>query len=286
MEDKYIHDIAEQANIKLKRYKSVGGGSISSAYMLEDESTRYFLKINRDIDAIRMFDAERKGLKTIRDTNTIAVPEVHLTGSSGNYSFIIMDFIDQKTPESNDYVSLGTRLAKMHQISQSEFGFESSNFIGSLHQSNNQYKEWSEFYWFERILPQLILAVNNQHFGVEILKKENNAIRLIDDIFGKKTPSLVHGDLWSGNYLIAIDGTPYIIDPAVYYGDPMADIAMSKLFGGFATVFYDVYHHVIPKSYNYNSQIELHQLYYLLVHLNLFGSGYYMPVSNIIRKYF
>jgi fructosamine-3-kinase len=96
----------------------------------------------------------------------------------------------------------------------------------------------------------------------------------------------LHGDLWAGNYLISTDGTPYLIDPAAYYGHSLVDIAMSKLFGSFGQSFYDAYHEINPKSENYSQQIELYQLYYLLVHLNLFGSGYYSSVSSVLRKYF
>lgn len=109
---------------------------------------------------------------------------------------------------------------------------------------------------------------------------------LLSEISVNVKPSLLHGDLWGGNFLISTDGTPYLIDPATYYGHSMVDIAMTRLFGGFGTEFYDIYHEITGKPDRYEEQIELYQLYYLLVHLNLFGSGYYSSVSSILKRYF
>lgn len=147
------------------------------------------------------------------------------------------------------------------------------------------HKTWSKFYWTERILPQLQLALDNRLLAKNEIPREEKAVKLFDAVFGTVQPSLLHGDLWSGNYLIASGGTPYLIDPATYYGHSMVDIAMSRLFGGFGQSFYDAYHEIMPKTEKYDEQIELYQLYYLLVHLNLFGRGYYEKVSAILRHF-
>ena len=233
-----------------------------------------------------MFQGEQKGLQTIEATQTIAVPYVYLVDSFENKSFLLMDFVESKRPDSSDFQRLGTQLAELHQCSQSNFGFSDDNFIGSLPQSNTTHKNWVEFYWKERILPQLEMALDNQLLRKDEIPEEEKTIAVFNRFFGKVTPSLVHGDLWAGNYLISTDGTPYLIDPAAYYGHSLVDIAMSKLFGSFGQSFYDAYHEINPKSENYSQQIELYQLYYLLVHLNLFGSGYYSSVSSVLRKYF
>lgn len=233
-----------------------------------------------------MFQGEQKALQTIEATQTIAVPYVHLVDSFENKSFLLMDFVESKRPDSSDFQRLGTQLAELHQCSQSNFGFSDDNFIGSLPQSNTTHKNWVEFYWKERILPQLEMALDNQLLRKDEIPEAEKTIAVFNRFFGNVTPSLVHGDLWGGNYLIASNGTPYLIDPATYFGHLMVDIAMSKLFGGFGQSFYDAYHEINPKSENYSQQIELYQLYYLLVHLNLFGSGYYSSVSSVLRKYF
>lgn len=233
-----------------------------------------------------MFQAEQKGLQAIEKTQTVAVPHVYLVDSVENKSFLLMDFVESKRPDTSDFQRLGTQLAKLHQCTQTDFGFTGDNFIGSLPQSNTSHSNWAEFYWRERILPQLKMALNGRLLSKNEIPTEEKAIGVFNHIFGNVTPSLLHGDLWGGNYLIAADGTPYLIDPATYYGHSMVDIAMSKLFGGFGQSFYDAYHEIIPKTENYSQQIELYQLYYLLVHLNLFGSGYYSGVSSILRRYF
>ena len=261
-------------------------GDISSAYLLQTPAKNYFLKVNDKPFALDMFRAEQKGLQAIEMSETIAVPRVHLVDTYHGKSFLLMDFIESKRPDAPDYQRLGIQLAKLHQCTQSDFGFPTDNFIGSLPQRNHQHTDWAEFYWLQRILPQLQLALENRLIASHEIPSEEKAIAVLNDIYGNVKPSLLHGDLWSGNFLIATDGTPYLIDPAAYYGHSVVDLAMSLLFGGFGASFYDAYHENIPKSENHTQQIELYQLYYLLVHLNLFGSGYYSSVSSIVKKYF
>lgn len=279
----YISDLLAE---KILSFRSVSGGDISSAYKVDTEKRAYFLKVNNASFALDMFRAEQKGLEAIEKTRTIAVPHVHLVDSIEGQSFLLMDLVESKRPDTYDYQRLGTQLAQLHQCSQTDFGFLSDNFIGSLPQQNNPHSDWATFYWFERILPQLQMALKTRLIQPDIIPEEQKAIILFQNIFGDVKPSLLHGDLWGGNYLIATDGTPYLIDPAVYYGHSMVDIAMSHLFGGFGTDFYNAYHEIIPKSTHYDAQIELYQLYYLLVHLNLFGSGYYSSVASILKQYF
>jgi fructosamine-3-kinase len=299
--------IADKIAEEIISIKPVSGGDISSAYRLETANARYFLKVNNGSSALQMFHAEQKGLQAIEATGTIAVPHVHIANSVDGQAFLLMDHVDSKRPNASDYQRLGRELAELHQFfldpspttrktdrqlavqdqsSGAGFGFSSDNFIGSLPQSNRSHVDWPEFYWFERIFPQLQMARQDELISEKIIPKEENAIALFRDVFAHVKPSLLHGDLWGGNYLIATDGTPYLIDPAVYHGHSMVDIAMSRLFGGFGTDFYTAYHDIIPEPENYDIQIDLYQLYYLLVHLNLFGSGYYSSVASLLKKYF
>ncbi|MGI6048779.1 MAG: fructosamine kinase family protein [Petrimonas sp.] len=281
-----IEYICEKIAEKIISYHSVTGGDISSAFLLKSEKRNYFLKVNSKPFAYTMFHTERAGLEAIAKTKTIAVPHIYLVDSFQEKSFLLMDFVESKRPDSSDFSLFGTQLAKMHQHTQSEFGFYKDNFIGSLPQSNTFHDNWAEFYWFERIFSQLQLAKENGLLSASEIPNENRAIDFFQYTFGDVKPSLLHGDLWGGNYLIASNGIPFLIDPATYFGHSMVDIAISKLFGGFSQSFYDAYHEIIPKPDNYLQQIELYQLYYLLVHLNLFGSGYYSSVSHILKRYF
>lgn len=284
---KLIEHLSHITKREFKGIKSLSGGSISSAYLLKADKDSYFLKVNSQSDAHEMFVAEKKGLNTIEQTATISVPKVHLTGLFDNKAFLLMDYVESKQPDSNDYRTFGKHLAHLHLNYADKFGFESDNFIGSLPQSNKQHDKWSEFYWNERIDPQLRWAKQKKLLRSDEIISEQTAIDAFEELLDSDSkPSLLHGDLWAGNYLIASNGVPYLIDPATYYGHPMVDIAMSKLFGGYGQPFYDAYHEVIPKTKNYDAQVDLYQLYFLLVHLNLFGRSYYGSVASILKRYF
>lgn len=282
-----IKHISHLTNKQFQTIHSLSGGSISSAYLLKWDKGAYFLKVNTSSDALEMFVAEQQGLQAIEATATIAVPKVHCVDVYENKAFLLMDFIGSKPADTADYKTVGTQLAKLHLNYQKKFGFTTNNFIGSLPQSNKQHTDWASFYWHERIAPQLKLAKQSKLLKANEIITEKTAITAFEELLGKDVkPSLLHGDLWAGNYLIATDGTPYLIDPATYWGHSMVDIAMSKLFGGFGNEFYIAYHNMIPKTDNYNAQVDLYQLYFLLVHLNMFGRSYYGGVATILKRYF
>lgn len=278
--------LSRQLGKEITGFKAVSGGDISRAYHLQAHDGDYFMKVNSASSAREMFRAEQEGLQAIEATHTIAVPHVHWVDTIEEKSFLLMDFVEGKRPDDADFQRLGTQLARLHLTTSAHFGFQDDNFIGRLPQSNRFHTDWAEFYWFERILPQLRLALNAKLIERRMVPEEEKAIALFREMAGNVKPSLLHGDLWGGNYLIATNGTPYLIDPATYYGHSMVDIAMSRLFGGFGTAFYDSYHEIIPKPAHYDTLIEMYQLYYLLVHLNMFGSGYYSSVASILKRYF
>ena len=286
MTDKFILSLSEKLSEEIVSVKPMSGGSISSAYLIETKSDGYFIKINSGPDALRMFHAEQKGLKAIYETGTIAVPRVHFVDYLEDNAVILMDFVESKLPAPEDYRHLGKSLASLHKVTQKDFGFSSDNFIGSLFQSNKVHSDWNEFFWSERLSPQFELAIEKGLLCRKEVPLMNESVSVFNKYSKDVIPSLLHGDLWGGNYLISVDGTPYLIDPAVYYGHSMVDIAMSKLFGSFGSEFYDAYHRIMPKSENYDEEIDFYQLYFLLVHLNMFGSGYYSAVSKILKRYF
>ncbi|WP_262709580.1 fructosamine kinase family protein [Pontimicrobium aquaticum] len=267
-------------------YKSISGGDISSAYNIKTQNQDYFLKVNGSSNASKMFSSERAGLNTIAKTNTIATPKIYLQDSYKNISYILMEYIESVPPAKHSFKKLGIQLAKLHQTKADKFGFNQHNFIGSLQQSNSFHDSWLSFYIEERLIPQIDLAITKRLLNQNEVPSNNKMQVVLDNLLKNKTPSLLHGDLWSGNFLIASNGTPYLIDPACYYGHNEVDIAISNLFGGFDSSFYNAYHDIIPKNEHTNARIELYQLYYLLVHLNLFGGSYYSSVKHILLKYF
>ncbi len=222
-------------------YKPISGGDISSAFLLRTSKNHYFLKVNSSDYAHTMFLRESSGLKAISKTNTIKTPKVFKCGIYNDLSFLLMEYIERKSPSNNDFELLGNQLALLHSVTKNEFGFKEDNFIGSLPQSNRKHNSWINYYMEERIIPQIQLALSNNLLSSKDVPSRQSMNKVCKEFFIDISPSLLHGDLWSGNFLIASDSTPYLIDPAVYYGHHEVDIAMSKLFGGFGMPFYKAY---------------------------------------------
>lgn len=281
-----VNYISNFINTEIKVIQSVSGGDISSAFKITTNDAHYFLKLNANQQALDMFQTEAKALKAISDTNTIKTPNVHLVDTFNSFHFILMDYIETKSPRTEDMILFGQQLAKLHLVSSHNFGFSFDNYIGSLDQSNKNHKTWKDFYINERLVPQLQLANQNGLLKQSEIPSTEKMKSVCSKFFQDVKPSLLHGDLWSGNYVISSNGTPYLIDPATYFGHSEVDIAMSKLFGGFSSDFYKEYHEIIPNKIYSEERIELYQLYYLLVHLNLFGKSYYHSVKSILTKFF
>jgi len=273
--------------VSIDSVRSISGGDISRAYLLETESERFFCKTNASEQAYDMFVAEKKGLETIGKTKTIAVPKVLLCEPLEKGGLLLMEYIEPRKASTTEMARFGHELAALHQQSAGkDFGGDADNFIGSLPQSNRKHPDWSGFYVEERLLPQLKSARDRNHLQDHEIPSEQRLLTTCKNLFPKVGPSLLHGDLWSGNFLISKDGTPYLIDPATYYGHHEVDIAMTRLFGGFGTPFYNAYREHFPEIIGTAERNDLYQLYYLLVHLNLFGGTYYQNVKQLLDRYF
>ena len=198
-----------------------------------------------------------------------------------------MEFIRFKSPSQKEMGNLGHQLAAMHKTSVGEsFGWKQNNFIGSLPQSNKMNVSWVDFYVQERLLPQLKMARDKNLLNSNEIPSVEKLMKNCEAFFPVVKPSLLHGDLWNGNYLIREDGIPFLIDPAVYIGHHEVDLAMTHLFGGFSPAFYSAYAEHIPKESFQKERNDIYQLYYLLVHLNLFGRSYYSAVKQVLKTYF
>ena len=286
--DKYLKDhIATLLGISILKITPISGGDISQAYLLETTTQRFFCKLNLGKQAYAMFLAEKNGLEAISRTKTIATPKVLLCEALKKGGFLLMEYIEPKKASSSDMALIGHRLAALHQSSPSDtFGGQVDNFIGSLPQSNTKQHDWSTFYVQKRLWPQLEIARAKQLLDPAEIPSLQKMLKRCNSIFPEVKPSLLHGDLWSGNYLISKNGSPYLIDPAIYYGHHEVDIAMTRLFGGFNSAFYDAYAEHFPQPIDDTARMNIYQLYYLLVHLNLFGNSYYNSVHRILKTYF
>ncbi len=267
--------IEELVGHTIQKTVPVSGGDISRAYKLSGGGDEYFCKVHGKSGALSMFQAEMEGLNAIRETGVIKAPRVFHCKPWEAGAVLIMEFVRSKRPTDTEMAIFGSQLAQMHLLDANYFGWHSNNFIGSLPQPNTQKDRWSDFYLTERLLPQLKIAQDHQLLTSSEIPSEASMILVLEELCPDISPSLLHGDLWGGNYLIAEDGTPCLIDPAVYYGHCEVDIAMSQLFGGFGNSFYRAYQKDLPGDTLSPDRIRIYQLYYLLVHLNLFGRSYY-----------
>ena len=262
--------------------RPLGGGSINAAYELQTTKGSFFVKHNRADLYPAMFEREAEGLELIRSAGAIRIPEVVMTGETESQSYIVLEFLQRGRPAGIFWETFGHQLAVMHRKTAPAFGEVSDNYMGSLPQSNQSHSGFVSFFVEERILPQLELAAG----ALSHLRPAFEELFVkLPEIIPREQPSLVHGDLWSGNFLVGPEGEPCLIDPAVYYGHREHDIAMTRLFGGFDDAIYEAYNAAFPLQPGWRERIDLFNLYPLLVHVNLFGGGYIRQVETIVRNY-
>ena len=263
----------------------VSGGDINAAYRLTlTDGTRIFMKANRTASPA-FFQAEADGLAAIRDTGAIGVPAMIAAGSDERYgNFLLLEWIGPAPQKRDFWETFGHSLARMHLADADRFGWKRDNYIGSTPQINALRESWIAFFRDCRLAPQFKQA---QHWFDADMRRR--VIRLMDHLSDwlvePPRPSLLHGDLWSGNFITGADGQAWLIDPAVYVGHAEADLAMTELFGGFHPRFYAAYQEVNPLQAGYDERRDLYNLYHLLNHLNLFGTGYLSSVERIVRRY-
>ena len=176
-------------------------------------------------------------------------------------------------------------MAKLHKHSADSFGLDHHNFIGKLPQSNSQKESWADFFISERIEPQIKLGVDSEKFSPAIFSQLNKLHSVVEKLFPPEKPSLLHGDLWSGNYMYTTNGIASIYDPAVYYGHREMDLAMTRLFGGFTKDFYAGYQSEYPLEDGFEERVQLCNLYPVLVHANLFGGGYIQQAKSLLVRF-
>ncbi|MFH1120191.1 MAG: fructosamine kinase family protein [Bacteroidota bacterium] len=262
-----------------------GGGSINEAFRIETSSGQFFIKYNSAKRYPGMFAAEDRGLAMLAETGCINVPLVLLHHETVNFAFLLLDFIESGSPVKNYWQIFGNGLAALHRKSNALFGLDYDNYIGSLSQCNRQHDSWIEFLVTERFQPQLKMSMDSGILNSRDVRKVTHLCKKLADIIPGEPPSLLHGDLWSGNFMTDEKGNPCILDPAIYYGHREMDIAMTKLFGGFSAEFYQAYQESFPMENGWEKRVEFNQLYPLMVHVNLFGGGYVAQVRQIIGKF-
>ena len=260
----------------------LAGGDINEVYQALIGEKSVVIKINNSQLIPQLFEKEKQGLELL-SKSTFIVPKPIKVGSIEHKQFLIMDYIEQGT--TLNWTVFGEKLAQLHQIEGKYFGLDHDNYIGSVEQINQECGVWSEFYTNHRLLALTAKARDQGLFEKKHCIWIEKLCQKLDELIPTCKPSLIHGDLWSGNLLIHTSGHPVLIDPAVYYGHPEMDWAMLSLFGSYPEEAMDYYQNHYPLERGLNERIEIHQLYPLLVHLILFGAGYRSSILNTLRKY-
>lgn len=276
-----LQQIGTQNNFKIKTFKPLFGGDINSVYHLNTNKGEFVIKCNDAKKFPDMFAAEYKGLKLLRTTNSFLIPEVFTHNQIGNTAYLLMAYISPGHKPIRFWRDFGVKLAQMHRNTNTTFGLEHDNYIGSLPQYNAACNTAPEFFIEQRLVPQFKMAVDKGFSFADLSSFYKNITKEIPS----EPSALIHGDLWNGNYMVSASGEPVLIDPAVAYAPREMDIAMMQLFGGFPAEVFEAYEEAYPLQSNWKYRTDIWQLYYLLVHLNLFGAGYLAQVNAVLRKY-
>jgi protein-ribulosamine 3-kinase len=269
---------------KLKDFHFLYCGNFNLAAYAETNAGKYFVKWNKG-DHEGMFESEAKSMELLRETNTVQVPKVYGYGKKADGSYLMLDFVAESTKKEDYWQNLGIKLAELHNITNDKFGLNFNNYVGALRQINDFTEDGIQFYHEKRLSIQLESAYKAKRVDYKLYIDLNNIFSKINSLFPKEKPSLIHGDLWSGNIMVGNKGQATLVDPSAYFGLREAEIAFTTLFGGFKNEFYNAYNHTRPLEPGFKDRIDLYNLYPLLVHLNLFEGGYLAAIKQIVKKY-
>lgn len=278
--------------------QSVGGGCISDTAIWQlDDGSEVFVKSDA-ADRLPMLQAEAAGLTALAATQTIRVPHVLAIGTDegSRQAFLVSERIRTTAPSSGSHSSgspdfftrFGQQLARLHRANTSaqDFGWQTDNFIGATVQPNTPHAGWPVFFASQRLEPQLRLARHQQLASPRLIRDVERIVGQLDSLLAghHEPPALIHGDLWSGNYLCDENQQPVLIDPAVYRADREAEFGMIELFGSCPRRFYQAYQETYPLSAGWQQRTQLYVLYHLLNHLNLFGGGYLQQCESLAQR--
>ena len=272
----------DYSNVQVVR--AIQGGSINEAFYVQTEDAEFFMKFHAQSPKV-FFKSEAIGLRMIKETGTISVPNYLSYSDQPGNAFLLLEWIEGEKTEQTEEM-FGHKLAELHQSYGRMHGFQNDTYIGLLPQPNELNSNWLEYYRKFRLGSQMEQGIANGVIKGSRLKKLEKLLDRLDEWIPRFVePSHLHGDLYNGNWIVGPGGEPYIVDPSFLYGDRHLEIAYSELFGGLPKKFYDAYNESFPLRKDYEDIKALYQLYYLLAHLNLFGEAYGNSVDQILQKY-
>jgi protein-ribulosamine 3-kinase len=285
MLDGLLDALAREAGLSIRAEGCTRlGAGFSERFRIESSSGPVFVK-TASPDGLSMLEAEAEGLAALRAADAVAVPRVHTVGATADAAYLALEWIELSGRSAAAEARLGRELARQHGCRRERHGWHRSNTIGSTPQLNPPTDDWTRFFRDWRLGVQLELAARN---GLDARSVELGAQLTdgLDEYLAGHAPaaSLLHGDLWGGNWGATAAGVPYLYDPAVYFGDREADLAMTRLFGGFGPAFYSAYEDAWPLPDGWERRVDLYNLYHLLNHFNLFGAGYRSQVTAVLTR--
>lgn len=283
-----IDELENRLEGEINSHASVGGGCIANGGRIEVGDRSYFLKWG-PMEVARTFPGEAAGLEALGAApGPVVVPDVEIVAASAENrpGFLVLEWINAGRQGLKFWETFGEGLAELHQHTGDRYGFEQDNFIGRLPQANTWASSWPRFFRAHRLEPQVRMAREQGRWQGDWSEPLETLYRRLPDLLPKDPPaSILHGDLWSGNFMVSAVGGPVLIDPAAYYGHREADLAMTELFGGFDDRFYDAYTAVWPLEPGYETRREVYNLYHLINHLNHFGGGYASSVASTLASF-
>ncbi|MGV3559756.1 fructosamine kinase family protein [Larkinella arboricola] len=271
-------------SVEVLEARFLAGGNINTAAQVFSSEGLYFVKWNPE-DRTDMFACEARGLDLLRATDSTYIPEVIGYGKYRDKAYLVLEYIDPVVPKTDYWESFGQSLALLHSHTQSKFGLNFDNYIGSLPQHNQLTDNGIAFYIEQRLQPLAGMALYKGLLSKGLYDKFQKLYQRLPDLLPSERPALLHGDLWSGNVMVNENGDVALIDPAVYYGLREAELAFTRLFGGFDERFYDAYNEAFPLEDGFQERIPIYNLYPLLVHLNLFGTGYLSGIERVLNRF-
>lgn len=280
-------DLSQHAGhaVDIEREVPVGGGSINDCYRLHTDAGLFFVKVNAADQHPSMFAAEADGLHRLGSTRAVRVPNAIAFGEDHDTSYLLLEHIDGGSKSATFWEAFGRSLAQLHRNTSPSFGLQQNNYIGTLKQVNTPNSSWAQFFITDRLELQVRMARDRKRLGDGAVLRFERLYAELPSLFPVEPPALLHGDLWSGNFLCDASERSVLIDPAVYYGHREMDIAMTKLFGGFDDAFYGAYNSERPLHDGWQDRLDLWNLYPLLVHVNLFGGSYAAKVEAILQRF-
>lgn len=268
----------------LQEFRQIKGGSINEAYYVRTKNAQYFMKHHPDSPK-GFFKSEATGLRLIKESNTALVPNYLSYSDQPNNSFLLLEWIEGTAHDETEAL-LGQKVAKLHHVTGPNHGFQNDTYIGILEQPNELKANWLEYYRDYRLQSHIKYGADKGLIKDERLKKLNQLLDKLEQwIPTFIEPSYLHGDLYAGNWIVGPAGQPYLVDPSFLYGDRHFEMAFTHLFKGFSDKFYDAYEEIYPLRPDFDDVKPLYQLYYLVVHLNMFGEAYGKQIDDILNHY-